>query len=328
MQQIHEIKLTYPYITGTLVYQKLIEQGVLQESKASLTTVLRYIKANHLRRQEVAPTDRKAFEMERANDCWQADSSAGPVITVDGRKRKTWLICFLDDASRLVTHGGFFFNDNSVNVQIVFKKAVLKFGVPKRVYVDNGPGYINHQLQWICASLGVVLIHTKPYSPQEKGKCERLFRTIKDTWINGLNWNDYHDLPSLNRALTEFLSQEYNTHVHSVIQTTPVQRWETDIQTVRFLPQDIIEDSFLHRITRRVNNDAAIPINNQLFETPPQYIGQKINLRYSPGEKISVAYIFNEKAMAVCSIYPLNRVENSKVKRQQSIDYSWGVTDV
>ena len=34
----------------------------------------------------------------------------------------------------------------------------------------------------ICASLGIILINAKPYSPENKAKIERSFRTIKDGW--------------------------------------------------------------------------------------------------------------------------------------------------
>jgi len=136
IQRIYELKEKYPHITGTLVHQKLIEDGFIKQTKVSKSTILRFIKANHLRRAELEPVDRKAFEMEYANDCWQADSSVGPVITVDGKKRTTWLVSFIDDASRLITHAEFYFNDNGVNIQLALKKAIYKYGVPKRLYVD------------------------------------------------------------------------------------------------------------------------------------------------------------------------------------------------
>jgi len=326
IQRIYELKEKYPHITGTLIHQKLIEDGFIKHSKVSKSTVLRFIKANHLSRAEMEPVDQKAFEMEHANDCWQADSSVGPVITVDGRKRATWLVSFIDDASRLITHAEFYFNDNGTNVQMALKKAIYKFGIPKRLYVDNGGSYANHQLQLICASLGIILIHTPPYSPQKKGKIERSFRTLKDTWMNGLDWKQFQSLASLNHTLSEFVNEKYNNREHSVIKETPKNRWLSDAQLVKHLPQDVIEDSFLHRIDRKVYSDATVRIESVIFEVPPQYIGHTINIRYSP-DSLSSAYIFNEKNTVEHTIFPLRRVDNSKVKRK-TIDYSWGETNV
>jgi hypothetical protein len=200
INKIHEIKDKFPYITGKVVYQKLVEEGYIKVSKTSVSSVLRYIRDNNLKRSQLVPIERKAYEMEFANDCWQSDTSNGPVINVDGQKRRAYLICIIDDASRLITHGEFFFNDNAINMQIVFKKAVSKYGVPKKLFVDNGSAYKNDQLRLICASLGIVLIHTKPYSPESKGKIERVFRTIKDNWINTVDWTNFDSLESLNFA--------------------------------------------------------------------------------------------------------------------------------
>ena len=320
-QRIIEIKQQFPHITGTLVYQKLIEEGSVKASEVSLPTVLRFIKNNHLKAQELEPEDRRAFELEYANDCWQADSSVGPFIKVNGKKKQTWLICFLDDASRLVTHAEFFFNDNSVNMQLVLKKAIQKHGLPSRLYVDNGSSYRNNQLSLICASLGITLIHTPVYSPKSKGKIERLFRTLKDTWINGVDWNSFPDIASLNQEFITFVNEEYNNRLHSVTEARPKQRWLQDANRIKYLPPDTLTDCFLHRDVRTVAGDATIRISKIIFEVPAQYIKQKINIRFNPGE-LSEAYIFNEHGKLAHTIYPLRRVDNSKIKRQQALDYN------
>jgi len=320
-RRIAEIKQQFPHITGTLVYQKLIEEGSVKASEVSLPTVLRFIKNNHLKAQEMEPEDRKAFELEYANDCWQADSSAGPVIKANGKKTQTWLISFIDDASRLITHAEFFYHDNSDNMQTALKKAILKHGVPSRLYVDNGSSYRNNQLAFICASLGIALIHTPIYSPKNKGKVERMFRTLKDTWINGVDWNRFPDLDSLNREFITFVNEDYNNHAHSVINARPKERWLQDAKRIKYLPPDTLDDCFLHRETRTVAGDATIPIHKVLFEAPPQYIKQKINVRFNPGD-LTKAYIFNERNQLAHTIYPLRRVDNSKIKRQQALDYN------
>ncbi len=108
IEKIHALKEKYPYITGKLLYQKLVEEGYIKVTNTSLATVLRYIRENNLKRNQIAPVDRRAFEMEFANDCWQSDTTHGSVIKVNGLKRQTYLIVFIDDASRLILHGEFF----------------------------------------------------------------------------------------------------------------------------------------------------------------------------------------------------------------------------
>jgi len=318
--KIHELKANFPYITGKLVYQKLLEDGYIKASKVSLASVLRYIRDNNLKRNQLAPVERKAFEMEFANDCWQSDSSHGPVIKFNGQKYKTYLISIIDDASRLLTHAEFFFNDNAVNMQIVLKKAIAKYGLPKRLYVDNGSSYKNDQLSLICASLGIVLIHTPPYSPQNKGKIERSFRTIKDNWMNGCDWNTFDSLESLNSEFNKYLLDKYLNNTHSALGITPRERYLKDHQKIKFVTPEKLENDFLHRITRKVNNDATIFLNSKQFEVPQKYIGQRINIRYLPTD-LSKAYIFNSQNVISDTIFQVKKVDNSKIKRN-SIDYT------
>jgi hypothetical protein len=92
-------------------------------------------------------------------------SLIAPIIneTVDG-PIKSYL-----DASRLLVHGQFFFEENSASLQSVLKQAILKRGIPKRIFADNGKIFDSLQLRLICASLGIVLSHARPYSPASKG---------------------------------------------------------------------------------------------------------------------------------------------------------------
>lgn len=320
MAKIHELKECFPYITGTLVYQKLIEEGYIKASKASLATVLRYIRENNLKRNQLVPLDRRAYEMEFANDCWQSDTSHGPIIKINGQKRHTFLITFIDDASRLILHGEFFFQDNAVNMQTVFKKAISKYGIPKNIFVDNGKTYKNDQLRLICASLGISLIHTKAYSPQSKGKIERSFRTIKDNWMNGINWNDYASLEVLNIDFIKYLNEKYTNSIHSSLGEAPRNRYLKDSERIKFISPEDLDNHFLHRVSRKVSNDATISLNCMQFEVPAKYIGQKINIRYSPID-LDKAYIFNRDNKISDTIYPLKKVDNSKIKRNV-IDYS------
>ena len=141
INKIHAIKEKFPYITTKMVYKKLIEDGYIKESKVSLSSVYRYIRDHNLKRNQIIPIERKAFEMEFSNDCWQADTSHGPKIIINKRKIQTYLISIIDGKSRLIVHSEFFLHDNSINLQLVLKKSIKKYGVPKKNFVDNGTPY-------------------------------------------------------------------------------------------------------------------------------------------------------------------------------------------
>jgi len=318
--KIHELKEKFPYITGKAIYKKLIEAGVINAADTSLATVQRFIRNNDLKSSAVNQQTVKAFEMEFANDCWQADTSWGPVIKIDGKKTQTFLVAFIDDASRLVTHWQFYLSDNAINMQDSFRQAIAKFGVPKMAFVDNGGPYDNLQLRLICASLGIALAHSRPYIPKGRGKIERHFRTVKDGWMNCTDWDEFSSLEELSASFATYLSKEYTNDVHSSLKCTPKERFMRDYEKVRHIPAEQLNFHFLHRKECRVYNDATIKLLGAVYETPQQYIGLKIKVRYLPTDK-SELFIFSDDGKLLHTIYPVKKVDNSKMKRT-AIDYT------
>ena len=317
---IQSLKEDFPYITGKAIYNKLVEGGSINAAETSLSTVQRFIRNNGLKHPAENAQEMRAFEMEFANDCWQADTSQGPTIKISGRKAQTFLIIFLDDASRMILHAQFYLNDNAVNMQDSFKQAIAKFGVPKMLFVDNGRSYDNLQLQLICASIGIVLAHARPYTPSSKGKCERAFRTIKDGWMNAVDWNLFSSLEDINTSLSVFLSGRYTNSLHSSLNCTPKERFLRDHERIRHIPTEELDFHFLHRKECRVTNAATIKLLGTEYETPQQYIGTKVKIRYLPTD-LSELFVFSDDDKLLHTIRPVKKVENSKIKRA-SIDYT------
>ena len=325
IQRIISLREEMPNITGTAIYKKLIEDDYIKEKEVSLSTILRYIKNNNLKAGQVCNIERRMFEMEHVNDCWQADTSVGPYLKIDGIKYKTYIIMFIDDKSRLIMGYDIFLNDNAVNMQKVFKNAIKTYGKPKRLFVDNGGPYDNKQLSLICASLGIELIHAKPYTPEAKAKQERLFRTIKDGWMRCTNWNDFNTLDDIRVSLSKFITNSYINKIHSVTKATPNDRWHEEYSLVTFLDENCIDESFLHRTFNKVRNDRTIKFNNEYYEIPYKYVGKTIELRYDPNY-LSRLYLY-ENNKKVLDIFKVDKVANSKIKRKNTIDYSKVLND-
>lgn len=99
-----------PRLTASAIYQELMGLGLFGASPPSLSTFVRFT-------CQVLPLvtpveDRKRFGFPYANDCWQTDIAMGPYLRIDGRKVRTYLIAFLDDASRLIPTARFYLTDN------------------------------------------------------------------------------------------------------------------------------------------------------------------------------------------------------------------------
>ncbi len=320
IDKIYEYRQQMPYITVKKIYAKLIEEGYLNEKDSSIDSLYRYMRNNSELKNSVPVKECLSFEFEHAGDCWQADSSHGPTIRVDGKKITTWLISFQDDASRMIVHGEFFENDNANNVQLCFKKAIAKAGKPRRIYLDNGGSYANGQLDLICAELGIHLIHTKPYHPKSHGKIERSHRTMKDGWMNANDWNQWNSFQELNDSYQKFLATDYTNEVHSSLGISPKDRYLKDIEQIKFVEQEQLEAAFLNRTTRKVTATATVSIFNTYYEVPQHFIRKKIEIRYNP---FNTAKLFiYENGKQVAEAMPVKKVDNSQRKRQTNICYA------
>lgn len=320
IDRIQELREQFPQITGTAIYNKLIEENYIYKKDISLATVLRFIKNNNLKANQVCNIERRMFEMEHVNDCWQADTSVGPYLKIDGVKYKTYIIMFIDDKSRLIMGYDVFFNDNAINMQHVFKNAIKTYGKPKKLFVDNGGPYDNKQLSLICASLGIELIHAKPYTPEAKAKQERIFRTIKDGWMRCTDWNLFSSLEDIRKSLSEFLYNKYINKIHSVTKMTPNDRWHQEYENIEFLNEEFIEEMFLHRTSHKVRNDRTIKFKNNYYEVPYKYVDKTIELRYDPME-INKLFLY-ENNKRIQEVFIVDKISNSQSKRKNTIDYS------
>ena len=65
--------------------------------------------------------------------------------------------------------GQFAWSADSVLLEQLLWEAFLRWGVPRRLYTDQGAIYTSDRLDLICGRLDLRLVHTPPYTPQGKG---------------------------------------------------------------------------------------------------------------------------------------------------------------
>lgn len=236
------------------------------------------------KKDEPTNKDRRRFAFEKAGEMWMSDVMHGPSVMVDGRKRKVYLIAFLDDATRVVPHAAFALSENTAAFLSVMQQAVLRRGIPKRLYVDNGAAYRSHHLSLVCAKLGITLIHTRPYQPQAKGKQERWFRTVRLQILPALVEDDLKSLDALNRKLWAWVEGEYHTSPHKGLDgMTPMDRWMMSSGDVRLVGQDCdLEDLFLFEEKRKVQKDRTVSLHGVVYEVSAVLVDETVLLRFDP----------------------------------------------
>ncbi|MCP4405402.1 MAG: transposase family protein, partial [bacterium] len=172
-------------LNRTAVYRRCIERGALSKADCSYTHFMRLCRELDIMKPatETNSKRRLAFSKRFANELWQMDTMFGPFIKNGRSKTQAKLIAFIDDASRVVPHGEFFFSENTDALICSLQSAFYKRGVPQTLYVDNGSIYTSAEINQICARVGTLLCHTPVCDGAAKGKIERFFRTVRDQFL-------------------------------------------------------------------------------------------------------------------------------------------------
>ncbi|MCG5500483.1 IS481 family transposase [Ectothiorhodospira lacustris] len=267
--------------------------------------------------EAVHDQDRRRFAFAQAGQLWSSDVMHGPSITVEGRvRRKTYLIAFMDDATRVVPQAAFALAENTRAFLPVLRQALSRRGVPERLYVDNGANYRSHHLALVCAKLGIALIHARPYRPQGKGKIERFFRTVRAQLLNTLTPEDTASLEALNRRLWAWVEGEYHHNPHRGLDgMTPLERWAQDGDQVRYLDPSLdLEDLCLFEAARKVHKDRTVSLDGVIYEVDAALIGERVTLRYDPGTTRRTVQIVHQ-GRYVETARPVDLYANCFVKR-------------
>lgn len=315
MEQIKFLKKEYPRIPATLIHQKLIDNGTINKGDISLSTINRFVNKFKLEERITTNKDMRRYEREHINEVWCGDSSVGPYLKVDGKKKRTYIIALIDDASRMIVGIDIFFNDNFINLMSVMKTAVIRYGRPKILNFDNGASYKNKQIDLLAARIGSVIHYNQPYTPTGKAKIERWFRTMKDLWMSQLNMDDFSSINELASSLLSFVNK-YNKTIHSSLNgKTPEDRFYEEGYLIKRLSDENIDTSFLLEYERRVSADNVIVINETEYEVPYIYAKQRITLRYSAD--FESVYVVNKDNGMLTPIKLLNKHDNSHIKREK-----------
>ena len=314
-EQIRYLKANYPRISASAIYRQLRDNGSIKNGEVSESTVNRYINLIAVQMKTTTNQDMRRYERAHINEVWCGDSSVGPYLkTSDGKKHKVYIIALIDDASRFIVGIDVFFNDNFVNLMSVMKSAVAKYGRPGMFNFDNGSSFKNKQMELLAARIGSVVHYDQPYTPTQKAKIERWFRTMKDQWLSSLDIRDFHSLDELRGNLLAYV-QNYNQTVHSSLKgLSPQDRFFSEPNRIRRLSDEEIENSFLLELERRVSSDSVIVIDQVEYEVDYRFAKQRIKIRYSPDMK---DIFIVEADGTLTPIRLLNKTENAYIKREK-----------
>ena len=262
-----------------------VPEGVLKRS-----TVYDHFKKHNLTGR-FNIKDHKAYQRygaKKRNQKWQGDTCQIlyiPDPENEEKKKKVYLIAWLDDYSRVITHAQCYFNEKLPMLEDSLKKAIMKYALPENIYVDNAKIYCSEHLERICGKLGVNIIHSRPYRPQGRGKVERLFSTIKKSFASEIYLMQEEKnltLSEVNDYLSIWIKQHYHKKVHSSTKKRPVSMFENDTTPLRNVDLGKLHDAFLLEENRKVSKAGLISLNNIKYQADLGLVGRDVLIRYDP----------------------------------------------
>ena len=230
------------------------------------------------------------YEADAVNATWQSDVKDGmwiPDPTDPSKLKEAHLMGFIDDHSRLIAHGEWYFRESLPCLFDCFRKAILKFGVPAVLYVDNGPVYRSRQLKLLAGRLNNEIIHSEPYYSQGRGKVERFWQTVEGGFMNEASRAGLQTLAELNQHFWAWLDG-YQNRIHGTTGMTPLARWEAGAAGIkRVHPADIAE-IFWWEDTRLVKKTGTLSLAGNEYHVSDCLVGRTVTVRFDPLDLVAV----------------------------------------
>ena len=130
-ERLIELKTEHPSLSVNELIKTARSGGI--DHRLAPSTVHRLLSREGLldrRPGEPTATDRRRFAFRDAGELWMSDVMHGPKAGDGRRRRKTFLIAFLDDATRVIPFAAFAFSENTTAFLPVFKNALIRRGLP------------------------------------------------------------------------------------------------------------------------------------------------------------------------------------------------------
>ena len=250
------------------------------------------------------------FEAEYPNHLWQGEARHGiplPDPANPERIKMTFLYAWVDDFSRKILYARYYWDEKLPCLEDCFKHATLRWGLPVRIYCDNGSTYIAHKFTFLVNSLGIKKIHHPPYHAWCKGKVEAVMKIIK-SFQNEARMASFKTLDELNQTLFAWIDVEYNNKIHSSTGETPNDRFRKNLQShpiKRILDLDKFNSLFFFREERTVNKYGQIRFNSNFYKITSLKPGEIVDIVFDPFDLSQVAVFHQGKFFCFLKAYKL-----------------------
>jgi transposase InsO family protein len=241
----------------------------------------------------------RRFQRRERGDMWHSDIKYGPFLKINGTPKQIYLVTFLDDATRYVVHGEFYDSLDQTIIEDCFRKAILKEGIPRRVYFDNGSQYKTRWMDRACAILGIKLLFAKPYSPESTGKIERFNRTV-ESFLDEAALKNCKTPEDYNKYFNVWLAECYHPRKHGGLNgVAPEVAYKTLKSPLRFTSPETVASAFLRVERRKVDKSGCINFQGKKYEVGILLVGRTVDVAYDPNDIQTLTVEYDGKSQRV-----------------------------
>lgn len=292
-----KLKEELPYRSIRRILEIMEREGIIKKGEVAESTLSRVMRnrgksTRDFRMKKDKGLGSRRFQKPHKGMLWQTDIKYAvslPDPDNPQKKRRTYLLVFLDDATRMVMHGEFYFHQRLPILEDCFRKALLSWGICDSVYLDNGKIFVSKWFRAACAHLGIHHLAAASYSPQSKGKVERFNRTVEE-FFEELRLEPVSDLKELNRKFQLWLDESYHKRPHRGLpfkegvkeHQSPMEAWEADPVELRNITAEECKTAFLWAEERTTDKTGCFALHGAVLEAGAAFICQKIEVRYDP----------------------------------------------
>jgi transposase InsO family protein len=226
-----------------------------------------------------------AFEAPHSMALVQGDARDGIWLTgPDGKTKKSYLFLWIDDFSRKILFGKYYLSEKLPCLEDSFRYMLLRWGIPEKIFVDNGKVYISRHFMGILAELQTKQLRHKPYQAHAKGKIEATNKTIKHEFQDEAAHAGFHTIEELNTAFWAWAEVVYNKRVHSATGEPPEDRFRKALPEAhrRINELESFTRMFLWNETRTLTKYGKIKLYGNQYPVENAAHGTVVQVRFDP----------------------------------------------
>ena len=272
----------------------------------------------------------RSFEAPHPLALVQGDARDGIWIECpDGKTGKTYLFAWVDDYSRKLLYARYYWDEQLPRMEDSFRKMALRYGLPEKVYLDNGKVYISNHFLLVLRDLGIKKIHHPAYQAFCKGKVEAVMKKIKNDFQEEAQHAGFKTLEELNSAFFAWADVKYDRQALSTTGESPGERFAKgftigqNVRTPRRVDDlDKFMQYFLFRETRTVNKYGRVKLKGNVYPVKKATYGKQINVRYDPFD-LKKIFIYDDKGALIETAEPVtlkNSYDNSIPEERKQPD--------